>query len=223
MSFFQRIAHPFLKWLYDYRARKPYIYRYRGLELIINPGVFSPKGTITTELFADYLLEKEWEGRTILELGAGSGLISFLLAQQGANVTASDINEAAVRGLEENNQRFSNSITVVYSDLFEHLDKPFETIILNPPFFAKTPKSTTEMAWFCGENFEFFERFFKFFSARIIYMEKIIMVLSTSANIKNIISIASKYQITVKERVRLGGHREIHEVITFGHANSSGL
>lgn len=214
MSFLNRIAHPFLKWRYDLRSKNPYQYKYRTVEITIYPGVFSPRGTITTELFADYLLEKgEWKGKTVLELGAGSGLISFLLEKKGAKAVASDISSFAIEGLKKNQQKLHSSIEIVESDLFERLNRPFDVIILNPPFFAKEPKNTIEKAWYCGENLEYFEHLFFQFAQRKSYQEDLLMILSMNADTQRIIQIAKDCGLRVDEKVILQRKREKHLVI----------
>lgn len=211
MSLWKKITHPYLKWRYFQRAKKPYLYQYKEVEITIFPKVFSPKGTITTEVFADYILSLEWQGKKALELGAGSGIISFLLANRGASVTASDISDEAVRGLTENNKSQDNKITVVHSDMFQNLENQYDLIIVNPPFFAKTPLNMTEKAWFCGENFEYFQLLFSQFNAREMN-EKMIMVLSENAAIDKIMLIAEDNNCTSKLVETLKGSGEVQKV-----------
>jgi len=93
----KRLSEKYQQWNYYRKSRKTQHYSFGGLMIKVLPGVFSPEGTRTTELFADYLLQFDWREKRVLELGAGSGLISFLLSKKGATITASDISENAVR------------------------------------------------------------------------------------------------------------------------------
>lgn len=178
----------------------------------IFPGVFSPKGTRTTEIFLEYLLPFNWEGKKLLELGAGSGIISFQLAQKGAEVTASDIFDNAILGLEENRKRLDFEINIVRSDLFEKLPEKFDLIIINPPFFNKNPKNESERAWYCGEEFEFFVDLFEQFSKRE-FGESIWMVLSENANVEKIMSLAEEAGIKIDEKVDLPNPKESHSLL----------
>jgi release factor glutamine methyltransferase len=212
MSLWKKIAHPYLKWRYFQRAKNPYLYTYKGVSITIFPEVFSPKGTITTELFADYLMGQDWINKKVLELGAGSGLISFLLAKKGAIVTASDVSAAAIDGLNTNNTERGGLIEVIQSDLFQNLENRFETIILNPPFFDKNPTSEAEKAWFCGEEFDYFESLFSQFFKRNIYKETIIMVLSTNADMERILGIARENSLKIQTAAKLSKKGEKHLV-----------
>src|SRR5205085_2367128 len=73
------------------------VYRYEGISLQIHPEVFHPGFFFSTKLLLRYLLQLPLHQRSLLELGAGSGLISFAAARAGADVTASDINPVAVQ------------------------------------------------------------------------------------------------------------------------------
>lgn len=186
-------------------------YVFEGIEIKIYPGVFSPIGTRTTELFAEYLRSKNWKGKKVLELGAGSGIISFLLASQGADMTASDVTANTVNGLMKNAETLQIKLNIVQSDLFEHLGTPFDIIIINPPFFNQNPVNDTEKAWYCGAHFEFFEELFSQFSLRN-YNEEIWMILSVKSQIDRIKSIALKNGLIVDEVIKLTSDQERHIV-----------
>ncbi len=76
----------------------------------------------------------------ILEAGAGSGLISLMVAQRNPNaqILAIDINENAVKLAEENfsNSSFSGRLKIKLQDYktFNTKEK-FDLIISNPPYF----------------------------------------------------------------------------------------
>lgn len=186
-------------------------YAFGGINIDIYPGVFSPIGTRTTELFARYLLSKNWEGKRVLELGAGSGIISFLLSEKGADVTASDITENAIKGLAKNAEMLQVKLKIVQSDLFENIEESFDRIIINPPFFNQNPQSDAEKAWYCGVNFEFFEQLFEQFSLRS-FSEEIWMILSVNSQIETIKSIAVKNELVMDEVVKLNSDQELHFV-----------
>lgn len=80
----------------------------------------------------------------ILDIGAGCGLISLILAQRypDAHITAVEIDEQAAIQARDNVMAspFSSRIEVVCSDIcrFEPADGRFDCIVSNPPFFCET-------------------------------------------------------------------------------------
>jgi release factor glutamine methyltransferase len=137
------------------------IYRYQGLRLQIPAAVFHPGFFFSTKLLLRFIARKPLQGRSFLELGAGSGLISLFAAQKGAVVTASDINLVAVTYLRTNSTWNDLPVTVIHSDLFERIQaQKFDIIAINPPFYNRQPRTDAEYAWYCGENGEYFSGLF---------------------------------------------------------------
>ncbi|ENN95956.1 methyltransferase small [Methanocaldococcus villosus KIN24-T80] len=75
----------------------------------------------------------------ILDLGCGYGVIGIALADEVKSVLMSDINRRALKLAKENiklNNLSDKYIDVVYSDLFNNINKRFDKIITNPPIRA---------------------------------------------------------------------------------------
>lgn len=161
------------------------------------PEVFPPHYTFSTKILLNHINTINLEDKTFLELGCGCGIISLFAASKGAKVTASDINAIALKTLEKNALNSSLKLQIIDSDLFKNIDsQSFDYIIINPPYYPKTPKNVKEQAWFCGENFEYFQKLFKQLSNR---KDKIIlMILSQDCNIEKIKDIASIYNLHLK-------------------------
>jgi release factor glutamine methyltransferase len=203
-----KILSPVLQPLLRFYLRKPRKYRYNDLSIMVEPGVFYPGFVLSTKLLLDFLDEKALSGKAFLELGAGCGIISLVAARKSALVTASDINPVAVENIKHNVHRNKLTIRVFQSDLFENINGTnFDWIVINPPYYQKDPKDFSEMAWFCGKDFDYFEKLFPQLSNHITPSTETIMILSEDCNIDRIQEIAKKsgfgFQI-VKQVQRMG-------------------
>lgn len=204
-----RISEKYKKWNYLRKSKKTQTFCFQGFCIKILPDVFNPEVTRTTLLLSDYLLKYNWEGKRVLELGAGSGLVSFLLANQKAIVTASDISENAIQGLIENRKELKCDIEILQSDLFEQLNGTYDVIILNPPFYQKDPSNIAEKAWYCGSHFEFFESLFTQFKNRP-YSEEMWMILSERARVDKIKKMVIEHYLEIYDLVELSLPEEPH-------------
>lgn len=77
-------------------------------------------------------------GERVLEIGAGTGIVSLHCAKAGAQVTAVDISEEAVDCTRRNAMRNLLTFNVSRSDLFENVNGRFDLIIFNPPYLPDT-------------------------------------------------------------------------------------
>ena len=80
----------------------------------------------------------EW-GKTVLDIGAGTGLVALMAAQRGARrVTAVEIDPDAAAQAAENAGRseWSGVINVINADICRfNADSGFDRIVCNPPYF----------------------------------------------------------------------------------------
>lgn len=86
----------------------------------------------------------------IIEIGAGSGYISFHLAKNGYDVTATDIDETAIEHMKKTSEIEGIKIRIVKSDLFENVEGEFDTVIFNPPYLPG--EISTDQTIYGGEN-----------------------------------------------------------------------
>ena len=91
--------------------------------------------------------------KNILDIGAGTGVLSLMLAQRypKAKVSSVEINLEAFKELSNNivTSQFSDRVTSIHSDIIELANNPsfknsFDGIISNPPFFKSDLHSTLE-------------------------------------------------------------------------------
>lgn len=168
-------------------------YRYNDLHVTIKPGVFHPGFFFSTKLLINYLKDISLRNRTFLELGSGSGLISIYAAKQKAIVTAADISPTAVETSGRNAERNQVFIKTITSDLFDEIPpQVFDMIVINPPYYPRQPVYEKDYAWFCGKDFEYFERLFRKLGDYADQHSNVIMILSEDCQIERIRQIALK-------------------------------
>jgi release factor glutamine methyltransferase len=194
-----RFIRPFMK-RYLSKERD---YSYENVTLTIFPGVFHPGFFFSTKFLLHFIEQFDLKGKKILELGAGSGLISFVAEKSGAEVTASDLSKVAIKGLQFNKEKLQSNITIISSDLFDEIpNQQFDFIIINPPYFPKNPDNESQLAWYSGEHFEYFNKLFSQLSAFVNQSGKVIMILSEECDTLTIERIAGKQAFVLKEMER---------------------
>lgn len=109
---------------------------FEGLELDVPPVVYYPRED--SILLADAV--KHLERKKILEIGCGSGLISLVLAAKN-DVTAVDINPAAVSAAKTNATSNGLKIDAFVSDMFNDVSGSFDCIVFNPPYLPAEEES----------------------------------------------------------------------------------
>lgn len=88
-----------------------------------------------TYLLLDAVLDYGVEGRRVLELGCGRGLLSTTCAAEGAEVTAVDLVARAVHALAEQAAAAGLCVETHHSDLLSALPgRQFDVIAFNPPY-----------------------------------------------------------------------------------------
>ena len=177
-------------------------YNYKGTNVAVFPGVFHPGFFYSTKLLLKYFEDIDLRKKYILELGAGTGLISIFTANKGGYVTASDISLTAVYNIEKNVKMTNANVEIVHSDLFDDIPpRRYDYIIINPPYYKKSPTSEKEFAWFGGDDFQYFRKLFSQLGNNSYENTKVIMVLSDEADLDMIKSIASEFNFILKELV----------------------
>lgn len=186
----KKILFPVAKLAFETYHLKDRTFTYEDITVEISKEVFPPHFTISTKILLDFIKPLDLRGKSFLELGCGSGIISLFAASKGANVVASDINQVAIDALKEASIKNEIPVHVVYADLFENLPNiAFDHIIINPPYYPRTPKNDKERAWFCGEDFEYFKKLFAQLSNHLA--PNTWMILSEDCKIDHIQQLAA--------------------------------
>lgn len=192
--------HPLLRPLAQAYLAGERAYSRQGITVRISPGVFHPGFFFSTRVLSDYLQSQDLRNRKVLELGAGSGYLSIYCSKRGARVTATDINPQALKNCVDNARRNKVAVDVVESDLFDRVaPDEFDLIIINPPYYPKAVRDNRDMAWYCGENFEYFEKLSVQLKEKRKTANQVIMILSEDCDLKTIGGIFNSQRLHLKE------------------------
>jgi len=191
------IGRTYKPWLQHYLSRSR-SYAYRGMTLTVPQSVFHPGFFFSTRYLLRKLVSLPLNRKKFLELGAGSGLISIEAARQGAIVTATDINPASVECIRLNSLHNQQAIRIVEADLFEGLEpEAFDVVAINPPYYKKHPLTAADLAWYCGERGEYFDRLFKGLRPFMHQHSEVLMVLCEGCDLSMIKAMAASQGFTM--------------------------
>jgi release factor glutamine methyltransferase len=164
-----------------------------GLSLTVPPSVFHPKFYLSSRFFADHLRQTDLEGKEVLEIGCGSGILSLIAARKGARVTAVDVNPRAVECTSNNalTNHLEGNLQAYQSDLFDGLPAncSFDYVLWSPPFFPKDPTDNGGKAWNAGAGYEVIRRFAESAAAFLREGGCILFLLSSDSDRPSILSI----------------------------------
>jgi 16S rRNA G1207 methylase RsmC len=112
-----------------------YRIRINQMEVLVDPGVYAPGFFTDSAWFADEISTMV-AGRSVLEIGTGSGVIGLACAIAGCYVVATDINPLAVLNARANVAALGLAMTVREGDLYTPLTKneAFDFIFWAHPF-----------------------------------------------------------------------------------------
>ena len=189
----RKITSRFYKPILARYLTKPRSFYHEPFHFIILPGVFHPAFFFSTKFLLSYLKKTNFTNKSVVEVGAGNGLISFSLALKAKKVVALELSKVALKGLKSNYEKNENKLPkdvlqIIESNLFQAIEPfIFDFILVNPPYYPNQIKNDAELAWNCGEEYQYFESFFNQVINFMDHKSKIIMVLSNQCNI-NIIN-----------------------------------
>lgn len=146
---------PFPAWLYSlYYPWASFLNRLLpwtragGMRLKVAPSVYKP---IQNE---ERVVAWVPQGRDVLDVGCGSGVLSVAAAARSRRVLAVDLNPAAVRCTRENAARLGHSnIEVREGDAFEHQEAVEFGVVLCAPPFGEADVPGRERRWASAPGF----------------------------------------------------------------------
>ncbi|MDP2385395.1 MAG: methyltransferase [Bacteroidota bacterium] len=195
MSLFRKkILETFVKPVLTVYLKKDRYHTYKGIKVLIKTGVFHPAFFYSTKFILRSVEQIDFKNKTVLELGAGSGLISLHLVKRNAIVTAIDINPSSIDSIKESAKLNSLKVNTYVSDLFSQVpSQTFDFIIINPPYYRGEATSIEQQAWYAGKDLEYFEKLFSELGNYMIRESMVFMSLSEDCELDKIKEIAHKH------------------------------
>jgi len=106
---------------------------------VVYPDVLRPESMTSLFLARHFYQNRDlYEGKTVVDMGCGSGIQGIVMAQFGAKkVVFADISSQAVENTLENIRHFgvAEKAIVVQGNLFENVENIADLIVFNHPFF----------------------------------------------------------------------------------------
>lgn len=127
-----------------------------AVELHVAPGVFHPGYFRSSRVLARFLSTRDFSGRSVLDLGCGTGILGIVCGRGGASsVTFADVDPVAVECARWNAAASgiaSRTVARVSDGLAGVLgDAPFDAIVVNPPFYPVDPEGSFGRAFSAGD------------------------------------------------------------------------
>lgn len=88
---------------------------------------------LAADLIYTAYMQGDIEGKKVVDLGAGTGMLSIGAALAGGKVTAVEKDGDAVETLRNNVEKFSVELEILNTDI-EEIELDADTVVMNPPF-----------------------------------------------------------------------------------------
>jgi len=162
--------------------------RAAGFRLTVRPTVFHPSYFLTSEYFACFIDRLDLSGKTVAEVGTGSGVLSLAAARAGAErVIAIDINPNAALSAADNalQNGLGGRVLPVCGDLMSAIaPQPlFDVILSSPPSFAGEPRDVADRAWHAGPGYRDIRKLFAQARERLKPGGRFYLLLSTDSDL----------------------------------------
>ncbi|HEX5171723.1 MAG TPA: methyltransferase [Cyclobacteriaceae bacterium] len=180
--------------LTNWYLRRDRSYQKDNIQITVISGVFHPGLFSSTAFLYNYLKEHDLKNKSFLELGCGSGFLSIAAALAGAKATASDLSSLATKNTEINCRANEVDVEIILSDVFSNIPvTPFDWIIINPPYYQGSPANEKELAWYCGEDFDYFKKLFSSLKKYVHEETNVVMVLTLGCDLQRIFYLAKYF------------------------------
>lgn len=78
------------------------------------------------------------EGKKVVDIGTGSGILGLFCAMRGGRVTATDVDATALGCARRTAERLGTTIEFALSDMFSNVHGKFDLVLFNPPYVPST-------------------------------------------------------------------------------------
>ena len=151
-------------------------------------GVYFPTRFDHLILFDNWLKRYQGSKKSAIDVGIGSGILSFQLIKHGfQKVYGTDTNPNAIVGLSAfmGDTKLSRKIELDLGHLFGKWEKQAELIVFNPPCLpaSQNEDSTDEAIYY---NQQLFSEFFTEAKKRLLPEGKLVIIFSNLAQITNV-------------------------------------
>jgi len=89
-------------------------------------------------LMVDAIATLPVEGRRVLDVGTGSGILGLFCALRGAQVTVTDVDEHALQQTMKAAGVLGLSVETTLSDMFSKVQGLFDLVLFNPPYLPSS-------------------------------------------------------------------------------------
>ncbi len=169
-------------------------------------GVYFPTRFEHLILFDNWLKRYEGPKKSAIDVGVGSGVLSFQMVKYGfQKVFATDTNPNAIVGLSEamGDTKMSRKITLDHGHLFGQWEKPTELIVFNPPWLPQTSDNDTGDTAIYYNN-DLFAEFFAEAKKRLLPEGELVVLFS---NIAQITEVSAEHPI--EKEIAQGGRFQL--------------
>jgi methylase of polypeptide subunit release factors len=115
------------------RKKGDHMFKFNEYEYIVKEGVFSPEIFNGHQTFTPKLAELNLKNKSMLEIGAGSGITGLYLMKNNklSKLTLADINPNAVSNCKLNVNKFklTGKVDVIQSDVYDQIPKKYYDIV----------------------------------------------------------------------------------------------
>ncbi len=99
---------------------------------------YATPAVVAARILYHAFMRGDIEGKTVLDPGCGTGVIACGAALLGASaVTGVDIDQGAIEAARRNADRTGVEVDFVTGDIVDYECRPFDTVVMNPPFGAQ--------------------------------------------------------------------------------------
>jgi release factor glutamine methyltransferase len=185
-----------------------------GLELEVPAGVFPPAPM--SQLLGRALLDEVRATDRVLDVGTGCGVNAVLAARTAVDVTAVDLNPAAVEAARRNasSHDVADRVVVREGDLFDGLDGRFDLVVFDPPFRWFAPADLLDAA-ITDEGYRTLGRFVAELPDRLAAGGRALVFFGTSGDLDHLLHLVDAAALEVETVDAAEHHRDALDVIYF--------